>query len=255
MEKKIATPKIAKAIWLKMERPNCTKVREKLIADGYAVPSHRTITKWQAKGGWPKTPRAEIVAEAAEKNGGPKVVEAKRAQKATLQAIAEALTGRKDASPEDLALLLTGKNADGSAAIPDKPVDQMTPEEQRRVEIKETFDGVKQRLAGLSDNEVLLEGVTAQGMRTAFVLFGLIETYGKEMFYEDPAAVGKAFESIAAGLIGVASPLDRVIALRASREKTIGVPQPNGSVAELLPPEEDDPLAASFKAQFAGNGA
>lgn len=251
MEKKIATPEIAGKIWRETTLPNCTKVREKLLADGYAVPSLRTFTKWQAKHGWPKVDRKAKNYE--RETGERKIAGAKATQKAAMQAVAEALTGKEDAKPEDIVPILTGKPAEPPAPAVDAEQQYERDKLQRaRQTLKEGLDD----LAKCKTVEELLEGVSVQALKTGFVYMTLLRSMAEYMVIESPEACGKIFEAVATSLEAATAPLDRKIALREALAKTIGVVQPDGSVAELLPPEEDDPLAASFKAVFAnGHGA
>lgn len=244
MEKKIATIEIAEAVWSQMVKPNCKKVRDKLIEEGYAVPTHRTFTKWRDKRGWPKTPQAQMQAEKTEirdkKHG-------KRAKEA-LKAIAETLVGREGATPEDLTKMII----EGRDAVPDKPAAELTPEEQARFAFKTAIDDNLKRLKSFDTPEALLEGVSMEAMRTAHVMFGVLTALAPELIAAAPEAAGKCFEAICDGMDVATSPIDRIIALHDAKMKIITFQQPNGKMAEVLPPEDDDPLAASFKAHFGG---
>lgn len=242
MEKKIATIEIAEAVWSQMVKPNCKKVRDKLIEEGYAVPTHRTFTKWRDKRGWPKTPQAQMQGDKGRIKGKKLGVQAKEA----LKAVAETLVGREGATPEDLTKMII----EGRDAAPDKAAQAPTPEEQARLAFKTAIDDNLKRLQSFDTPEALLEGVSMEAMRTAHVMFGILAAMAPQLIVAAPEAVGKCFEAICAGMDVATSPIDRIVALHDAKMKIITFPQPNGKTAEILPPEDDDPLAASFKAHF-----
>jgi len=236
-EKKTATPEDAKRLWDSMDYPTSRTVRERLIEEGYEAPSFKTISIWAKKGKWPK-PKHKGNAAAA-KAAQASAESRKRRKVEPIDNVAKALTGDDNATAKDLIPLLTGKKVDGSEAE--------EPKTEAGAQARDAFDDLLQRLKKIDSDEDWMRACSNEAYRTATVLFGTLGTFAKELVIASPEGAGRAFQAISAGLETASDPIK---AIAASREASTKILTING--AEIIPPEEYDPVAEALRAVVNG---
>lgn len=237
MSQRTATPEDAKLVWDAMARPDASTVCKLLADKGFSVPNVRTIRRWQKAGGWEKPKK-----KTASPRRPYRTMTASRDRAAgAMEGIAGAVLNKPDASSEDLAAAIVASK------------DPPPPPEAGKEEEPPLVVGLRElRRRGeefaKADPEKQLEMCSMAGIQTAYTLFGFLDLIAPYLAQDKPDIVAKAFQAINDGLVNTMQPIDAIIRKRAVDATIIRHQQSNGAMAEILPPEQNDPLAESLKA-------